>query len=99
MKLREPGLSVMRYVKGHSTYKGKQRKEYAVMDFVTRKTPEDVQNVLDYYGGSLDDSGEPDEAPEEESAVTIPTPEEEERTQREWTEKVRAWRRERGERS
>ena len=69
------------------------------MDFVTRKTPEDVQNVLDYYGGSLDDSGEPNEAPEEESAVTIPTPEEEEQRQREWAEKVSTWRRERGERS
>ena len=62
-----------------------------------RKTPEDVQNVLDYYGGSLDDSGEPDEAPEEESAVTIPTPEEEEQRQLEWDEKVSAWRIERGE--
>ena len=64
-----------------------------------RKTPEDVQNVLDYYGGSLDDSGEPDEAPEDESVVTLPTPEEEEQRQREWDEKVRAWRTERGERS
>ena len=50
------------------------------MDFETRRTPEDVQNVLDYYGGSLDNSGEPDEAPEEESAVTLPTPEEEEQS-------------------
>ena len=69
------------------------------MDFVTRKTPEDVQNILDYYGGSLDDSGEPDEAPEDESVVTLPTPEEEEQRQLEWDEKVRAWRTERGERS
>ena len=67
------------------------------MDFKTRKTPEDVQNILDYYGGSLDDSGEPDEAPEEESVVTLPTLEEEEQSQREWAEKVNAWRVERGE--
>ena len=67
------------------------------MDFETRKTPEDVQSILDYYGAILDDSGEPDEAPEDESVVTLPTKEEEERTQREWTEKVRAWRTERGE--
>ena len=70
------------------------------MDLETRKTPEEIQSVLDYYGASLDDSGEPSEAPEEEeSVVTMPTPEEEERTQREWGEKVRTWRRERGERS
>ena len=69
------------------------------MDFKTKKIPVDVQKTLDYYGGSLDDSGEPDEAPEEESAVTIPTPEEEEQRQKEWAEKVRMWRRERGERS
>ena len=69
------------------------------MDFETKKVPVDVQKTLDYYGGSLDDSGEPDEAPEEESTVTIPTPEEEEQRQREWAEKVSAWRRERGERS
>ena len=64
-----------------------------------RKTPEEVQKVLDYYGANLDDGGEPDEAPEEESAVTLPTPEEEEQRQKEWAEKVRMWRMERGERS
>ena len=69
------------------------------MDFETKKNPVDVQKTLDYYGADLDDSGEPDEAPEEESVVTLPTPEEEERTQKEWDEKVSAWRRERGERS
>ena len=69
------------------------------MDFETRKTPEDIQKTLNYYGASLDDSGEPDEAPDEESVVTLPTPEEEERTQKEWDEKVSAWRKERGERS
>ena len=69
------------------------------MDFKTKEIPVDVQETLDYYGADLDDSGEPDEAPEEESSVTIPTPEEEEQRQREWAEKVSAWRRERGERS
>ena len=69
------------------------------MDFEVRKTPEEVQNVLDYYGASLDNNGEPDEAPEDESVVTLPTPEEEEQTQKEWAEKVSAWRKERGERS
>ena len=67
------------------------------MDFDAKKVPVDVQKTLDYYGADLDDSGEPDEAPEEESAVTIPTPEEEVQRQREWAEKVSAWRRERGE--
>ena len=69
------------------------------MDLETRKTPKEVQSILNYYGASLDDSGEPDEAPEEESVVTLPTPEEEERTQKEWAEKVSAWRKERSERS
>ena len=68
------------------------------MDFETRKTPEEVQKVLDYYGASLDDGGEPDEAPEDEGIVTLPTKEEEEQTQKEWNEKVSAWRKERGER-
>ena len=99
MKLRKPGLSVRRYVKGHSAYEKNNEGSYAVMDFETKKVPVDVQKTLDYYGGSLDDRGEPDEAPEEESAVTLPTPEEEEQSQREWAEKVSTWRRERGERS
>ena len=69
------------------------------MDFETRKVPVDVQKTLDYYGASLDDSGEPDEVPEAEGIVTLPTQEEEEQTMREWAEKVSAWRVERGERS
>ena len=52
------------------------------MDFEAKKIPADVQKTLDYYGASLDESGEPDEAPEDESVVTLPTQEEEERTQR-----------------
>lgn len=64
-----------------------------------RKTPEEVQKVLDYYGASLDDSGEPDEAPEDEGTVTLPTPDEEKQRQKEWADKVSAWRKERGERS
>ena len=69
------------------------------MDFEAKKIPADVQKTLDYYGASLDESGEPDEAPEDESVVTLPTQEEEERTQKEWAEKVSTWRKERGERS
>lgn len=64
-----------------------------------RKTPEEVQKVLDYYGADLDDSGEPDEAPEDEGTVILPTPDEEKQRQKEWAGKVRAWRKERGERS
>lgn len=64
-----------------------------------RKTPEEVQKVLDYYGADLDDSGEPDEAPEDEGTVTLPTPEEEKQRKKEWADKVSAWRKERGERS
>ena len=67
------------------------------MDFETKKIPVDVQKTLDYYGADLDNSGEPDEAPEEECVVTLPTPEEEERTRMEWADKVSAWRMERGE--
>ena len=97
MNLRKPGLSVRRYVKGYSAYKENNERSYAVMDFETKKVPVEVQRTLDYYGADLDDSGEPDEAPEEESVVTLPTPEEEEQRQREWAEKVNAWRVERGE--
>ncbi len=67
------------------------------MDF--EKTPEEVQKIIDYYGMSLDDSGEPDEAPEDEGPITLPTPEEEKQRQKEWAGKVSAWRKERGERS
>lgn len=69
------------------------------MELDKRKTPEEVQKVLDYYGASLDDSGEPDEAPEDEGTVTLPTPDEEKQRQKEWADKVSAWRKERGERS
>ena len=69
------------------------------MDFETKKIPVDVQKTLDYYGADLDDSGEPDEAPEDEGTVTLPTPEEEKQRKKEWADKVSAWRKERGERS
>ena len=69
------------------------------MDFETKKIPVDIQKTLDYYGASLDDSGEPDEAPEDEGTITLPTLEEEQQVQKEWDEKVSAWRMERGERS
>ena len=61
------------------------------------RTPKEIQKILDYYGANLDDSGEPDEAPEDEGIVTLPTPEEEEQTQKEWAGKVSVWRMERGE--
>ena len=69
------------------------------MDFKTKEIPVDVQETLDYYGADLDDSGEPDEAPEDEGTVTLPTPEEEKQRQKKWAGKVSAWRKERGERS
>ena len=66
------------------------------MDFETKKIPADVQKTLDYYGADLDDSGEPDEAPEDEGIVTFPTPDEEKEIQKEWAGKVSTWRIERG---
>ena len=38
---------------------------------------EELNKILDHYGANLDDSGEPDEAPEFEGIVTLPTPDEE----------------------
>ena len=52
---------------------------------------EELQKILDYYGASLDDSGEPDEVPEFEGTVTLPTPDEERQALQEWEQKVKNW--------
>ena len=51
----------------------------------------ELNEILDYYGANLDDSGEPDEAPEFEGTVTLPTPEEERQLRQEWEQKVKNW--------
>ena len=51
----------------------------------------ELNEILDYYGANLDDSGEPDEAPEFEGTVTLPTPEEERQLRQEWAQKVKNW--------
>ena len=51
----------------------------------------ELNEILDYYGANLDDSGEPDEAPEFEGPVTLPTPEEERQLRQEWEQKVKNW--------
>lgn len=51
----------------------------------------ELNEILDYYGANLDDSGEPDEAPEFEGTVTLPTPEEERQLRHEWEQKVKNW--------
>ena len=52
---------------------------------------EDLNAILEYYGANLDDSGEPDEAPEFEGFVTLPTPEEEKQARQDWKKKVASW--------
>ena len=52
---------------------------------------EDLNAILEYYGANLDDSGEPDEAPEFEGIVTLPTPDEERQNRLEWEQKVASW--------
>ena len=52
---------------------------------------EDLNAILEYYGANLDDSGEPDEAPEFEGIVTLPTPDKERQNRLEWTQKVANW--------
>ena len=51
----------------------------------------DLNKILEYYGANLDDSGEPDEAPEFEGIVTLPTSEEEEQARQDWAQKVASW--------
>ena len=56
-----------------------------------RSMDKELNEILDYYGANLDDSGEPDEAPEFEGTVTLPTPEEERQLRQEWEQKVKNW--------
>ena len=51
----------------------------------------DLNEILEYYGANLDDSGEPDEAPEFEGIVTLPTLEEEKHARQDWAQKVASW--------
>lgn len=51
--------------------------------------PEEARQILEHYGATLDDSGEPDnEAPDDEGVVTLPTPEEMEQERREWAARI-----------
>ena len=52
---------------------------------------EELNEILEYYGANLDDSGEPDEAPESEGIVTLPTQEEEKQLKQDWKRKVKDW--------
>ena len=63
----------------------KRKKE----EFLTMN--EDLNAILEYYWANLDDSGEPDEAPEFEGLVTLPTPDEERQNRLEWKQKVASW--------
>ena len=58
---------------------------------------EKLQKILDYYGANLDNSGEPDEMPEFEGAVTFPSLEEEISRNQEWARKVESWNKDGGE--
>ena len=58
---------------------------------------EKLQEILDYYGANLDNSGEPDEIPEFEGTVTFPSLEEEISRTQEWARKVGSWNRDGGE--
>ena len=51
---------------------------------------EELQKILEHYGANLDDS-EPDEAPEFEGVVTLPTPEEEKQALEDWRKRVASW--------
>ena len=57
----------------------------------------ELNEILEYYGTNLDNSGEPDEAPEFEGTVTLSTPEEERQARQEWEQKVKNWTKERSE--
>ena len=51
----------------------------------------ELNEILEYYGANLDDSGEPDEATEFEGIVTLPTLEEEKQLKHGWNRKVKDW--------
>ena len=52
---------------------------------------EEFNKILEHYGADLDDSGEPDEAPEFEGVVTLPTPDEEKQALKDWRKRVASW--------
>ncbi|MBR2207347.1 MAG: hypothetical protein IJ859_00905 [Synergistaceae bacterium] len=58
---------------------------------------EKLQEILNYYGANLDNSGEPDEIPEFEGAVMFPSLEEEISRTKEWARKVQSWNKDGGE--
>ena len=66
------------------TCKEKRRRKFLIMD-------KELKEILEYYGANLDNSGEPDEAPESEGIVTLPTPEEEKQLKQDWNRKVKDW--------
>ena len=47
--------------------------------------------ILEHYGANLDDSGEPDEAPEFEDIVTLPTPDDAKQALEVWHKRVASW--------
>ena len=51
----------------------------------------ELNEILEYYGVNLDNGGEPDEAPESEGILTLPTPEEEKQLKQDWNRKVKDW--------
>ena len=56
-----------------------------------------AEEILEYYGANLDDSGEPDEMPEFEGIVTFPTVEEAFSRTDQWAQKVQGWNKNGGE--
>ena len=51
----------------------------------------ELNEILEYYGANLDNRGEPDETPDSEGIVTLPTPEEEKQLKQDWNRKVKDW--------
>ena len=89
MKCRGQESNARKNAAGREVYKPMTCKEkeggiFLVMD-------KELNEILEYYGANLDDSGEPDEAPESEGAVTLPTPEEEKQLKQDWDSKVKDW--------
>ncbi len=66
------------------------------MELEMNEIPKSVREILEHYGATLDDGGEPDEAPDHEGEVTMPTPEEMERERKEWAAIVASWSKEGG---
>ena len=51
----------------------------------------ELNEILEHYGANLDDSGEPDEAPEFEDIVTLPTPDDAKQALEDWHKRVASW--------